>query len=104
VSATGVLESDMSMIGWLVLGAICGWIAGLLVGDGADRLGLAGHVLVGVVGAMTGGILASALFGADPVDGTVDPFPIATAVIGAILVVAAADAMLGSTRSGRGRA
>jgi uncharacterized membrane protein YeaQ/YmgE (transglycosylase-associated protein family) len=92
----------MSMVGWLLLGAIAGFIAGLLVDDGEDRLGIAGHVTVGIVGALTGGVMASALFGANPDDGRVDLVPMATAVIGAILVVAVADAATGSARSGGG--
>lgn len=42
-----------SFIGWLIIGAIIGWIAGKVwVGHG---FGLLGNMLVGIVGSMIGG-------------------------------------------------
>src|SRR5262245_66351447 len=48
-----------SVIAWLIIGAIAGWLAGLLVkGYG---LGLIGNIVVGILGAAIAGILAPQL-------------------------------------------
>ncbi len=48
-----------SLIAWIVIGAIAGWLAGLLVkGYG---FGLVGNIVVGIVGAAIAGFLASYL-------------------------------------------
>jgi uncharacterized membrane protein YeaQ/YmgE (transglycosylase-associated protein family) len=76
----------MSILAWIVLGAIAGYLAGFLV-KGDEGLGVIGHILLGVVGALVGGFLAGALFGADPIDGALDVSSIVVATIGAILTV-----------------
>ena len=50
----------MSIIAWLVVGAIAGWLAGLLV-KGDEGLGVIGHIVLGIVGALVGGFLAGLL-------------------------------------------
>jgi uncharacterized membrane protein YeaQ/YmgE (transglycosylase-associated protein family) len=48
-----------SILGWIVIGAIAGWLAGLLVkGYG---FGLIGNIVVGIVGAGVAGLLAPRL-------------------------------------------
>jgi uncharacterized membrane protein YeaQ/YmgE (transglycosylase-associated protein family) len=48
-----------SLIAWIIIGAIAGWLAGLLVkGYG---FGLVGNIVVGIVGAAIAGFLASYL-------------------------------------------
>jgi len=48
-----------SIIAWIIIGAIAGWLAGLLVkGYG---FGLIGNIVVGIVGAAVAGFLASQL-------------------------------------------
>jgi uncharacterized membrane protein YeaQ/YmgE (transglycosylase-associated protein family) len=48
-----------SLIAWIVIGAIAGWLAGLLVkGYG---FGLIGNIVIGIVGAAVAGFLASYL-------------------------------------------
>jgi uncharacterized membrane protein YeaQ/YmgE (transglycosylase-associated protein family) len=47
------------LIAWLIIGAIAGWLAGLLVKGGG--FGLIVDILVGIVGAFIGGWLASTL-------------------------------------------
>jgi uncharacterized membrane protein YeaQ/YmgE (transglycosylase-associated protein family) len=50
----------MSIIGFLILGALAGWIAGMLVqGHG---FGILGDIVVGIVGAFIGGFVGGALF------------------------------------------
>ena len=76
----------MSILAWIVLGAIGGYLAGFLV-RGDEGLGVIGHVLLGIVGALIGGFLAGALLGIDPIDGALDISSIVTATVGAILIV-----------------
>jgi uncharacterized membrane protein YeaQ/YmgE (transglycosylase-associated protein family) len=90
----------MNIIAWLVLGAIAGYLAGFLV-KGDEGLGIIGHVILGIVGALVGGFLASVLFNVDPIDGVFDISSIVTATIGAVLVVLVVGAINGS-RAGRG--
>ena len=55
----------MGIIAFIILGAIAGAIAkALLPGD--DPGGFIVTTLIGIVGAIIGGFLAAALFGADP--------------------------------------
>jgi uncharacterized membrane protein YeaQ/YmgE (transglycosylase-associated protein family) len=80
----------MSILAWIVLGAIAGYLAGFLV-RGDEGLGVIGHVLLGIVGAVIGGLLAGALLGTNPVDGALDISSIVTATVGAVLTVLAVN-------------
>jgi uncharacterized membrane protein YeaQ/YmgE (transglycosylase-associated protein family) len=91
----------MNIISWLVLGAIAGYLAGFLV-KGDEGLGVIGHVILGIVGALVGGFLAGALLGSDPIDGALDLSSIVAATVGAILVVVVASLVTRNTRVGRG--
>ena len=44
-----------TLILWLVIGAVAGWLAGLVVRGGG--FGLIGNIVVGIVGAFVGGWL-----------------------------------------------
>src|ERR1051326_9026942 len=48
-----------SLIAWLVIGAIAGWLAGTFVKGGG--FGLIGDIVVGIIGAFVGGWLAGVL-------------------------------------------
>ena len=48
-----------SLIIWLVVGAVAGWLAGILVKGGG--FGLIGDIVVGIIGAFIGGWLAGVL-------------------------------------------
>ena len=91
----------MNIIAWIVLGAIAGYLAGFLV-RGDEGLGVIGHILLGIVGALVGGFLAGVLFNLHPIDGAFDVSSIVTATIGAVIVVLVVDAVTG-TRTGRSR-
>jgi uncharacterized membrane protein YeaQ/YmgE (transglycosylase-associated protein family) len=45
-----------SLIAWLIIGAIAGWLAGTFVKGGG--FGLIGDIIVGIIGAFVGGWLA----------------------------------------------
>ncbi|CAN5603082.1 GlsB/YeaQ/YmgE family stress response membrane protein [soil metagenome] len=91
----------MSIIGWIVLGAIAGWLAGFFV-KGDEGIGVIGTIILGIVGAIVGGFLASALFGIDAINGPLDIQSIVVAVIGAIITVVVFGMLTGRSRAGRG--
>jgi uncharacterized membrane protein YeaQ/YmgE (transglycosylase-associated protein family) len=76
----------MSILSWIVVGLIAGWLADTLM-KGRGR-GLLYSMILGIVGALVGGFLASALFGvADPLTG----FNITTLIVaflGAVVLIA----------------
>ena len=76
----------MEWLSWLIVGAIAGWLAGLLV-SGDEGLGVIWHIVLGLVGALLGGYVVSLVTGNDPMDGVFDISTIVTAVVGAVVVV-----------------
>jgi uncharacterized membrane protein YeaQ/YmgE (transglycosylase-associated protein family) len=91
----------MSILAWIVLGAIAGYLAGFLV-RGDEGLGVIGHIVLGIVGALVGGFLAGALFKTDPINGALDISSIVVATIGAVITVVVVNAVTGRSRVGRG--
>ena len=76
----------MGIIAFIILGAIAGAIAkALLPGD--DPGGFIITTLIGIVGAILGGFLAAALFGADPMDEYFDISSWLTAIVGAVILL-----------------
>ena len=91
----------MSIIAWIVLGAIAGYLAGFLV-KGDEGLGVIGHIVLGIVGALVGGFLASVLFNSQPIDGPFDISSIVVATIGAIITVVVVSMIMSRSRTGSG--
>ena len=79
----------MSILAWIVLGLVAGWLAGLIVRGGG--YGLIGDIILGIVGALVGGFLSSALLGVDVTGFNLSSIVIAT--LGAIVVIAIARAL-----------
>lgn len=75
----------MSIIAWLVVGAIAGWIAGMIM-PGDEGYGWIGAIIAGIVGAIVGGFLLGILTDSDWTTGINIPTIIA-AVVGALIVV-----------------
>jgi uncharacterized membrane protein YeaQ/YmgE (transglycosylase-associated protein family) len=88
-------------ITWLIVGAIAGWLAGLLV-KGDEGMGVIGHVVLGLVGALLGGWVVSLITKNDPMDGVFDISTIVTAVIGAVVLVVVGNMVMGRQRTGSG--
>ena len=84
-----------------MLGAIAGWIGGLLV-KGDEGMGVIGHVVLGIVGALLGGFVVTLLTKEDPMDGVLDISSLLTAIIGAVVVVVVVNMLQGRTRTGSG--
>ena len=46
----------MGILGWMIVGALAGWLSSILVGKNA-RKECVGNVVVGVIGAFIGGLV-----------------------------------------------
>ena len=93
----------MGLISWLVVGAIAGYLAGFLV-KGDESMGVIGHIVLGIVGALVGGFLAGLLLPGGGGD-YINDFSLTTiiiATIGAVIAVVVWNAVLGRSRVGRG--
>jgi uncharacterized membrane protein YeaQ/YmgE (transglycosylase-associated protein family) len=88
-------------LSWIIVGAVAGWLAGLLV-KGDEGLGVIGHIVLGLLGALIGGYVVSLLTGNDPMDGVFDISTILTAVVGAVALVLIGSMVMGRGRSGTG--
>ncbi|QRX83546.1 GlsB/YeaQ/YmgE family stress response membrane protein [Glaciimonas sp. PAMC28666] len=73
---------EHGILAWLIIGAIAGWLAGVLVKGGG--FGVLVDILVGIVGAFIGGWLAS-LLGVGVSGGMIAS--IVTATVGAIVLL-----------------
>lgn len=91
----------MEWLAWIIVGAIAGWLAGLLV-KGDEGLGVIGHILLGLAGALIGGYVVSLVTGNDPMDGVFDLSTIITAVVGAVVLVLLGSMVMGRRRTGSG--
>ena len=72
----------MSWLGWIIIGAIAGWLAGKLMRGGG--FGLLVNILVGIAGSVIGGWVFG-LLGMSVGSGVIPSF--VTALIGAVLLL-----------------
>lgn len=86
----------MGIIAWIVFGAIAGVIANWIMGT---REGLVLTVVLGIVGAVVGGFVAGTVLGVADITGF-NVSSMAVAVLGAVIVVAVAQAMGGRRTAG----
>ena len=83
----------MGILSWIVVGLIAGWLAGLVVKGGG--YGCIGDIVVGVVGGVLGGWLATYfLHMGDPVSG-INIQSIVVAFVGAVIFVVALRVITG---------
>jgi uncharacterized membrane protein YeaQ/YmgE (transglycosylase-associated protein family) len=87
----GGLEVTMSILVWVILGLIAGFIASKLVNHTGQGILL--DIVLGVVGAIAGGFLFS-LVGVGGVTG-LNIWSMFVAVVGAVIVLAIANAVMG---------
>ena len=83
----------MSFILWLIIGALAGWIASMIMKTNAQQ-GLLIDIIVGIIGAFIGGYVVS-FFGVDPDANLIISF--VTAVIGAVILLAIIKAVRRNT-------
>ncbi len=74
----------MSIIAWIVLGGIAGWIASLIMGTDASQ-GLLLNIVIGIIGALVGGALFN-FFGTSGVTGF-NFYSLLVATVGAALFI-----------------
>ena len=91
----------MEWLSWIIVGAIAGWLAGLIV-KGDEGMGVIGHIVLGLVGALLGGYVVSLVTNNDPMDGVFDISTILTAVVGAVVLVLLGSMLMGRNRRGTG--
>ena len=76
----------MGIIAFVVLGLLAGLISRAIL-PGKDPGGYIVTAIIGVVGALLGGFLAAALFGAHPLDEFFDISTWLTAIVGSIILL-----------------
>lgn len=81
----------MSLLAWIVVGLIAGWLASMVM---HSRGGLVFDLILGIVGAIVGGFLASAIFGGDYTTG-INVTTILVAFIGAVVALLVVRALPG---------
>lgn len=75
----------LSIIGWLIVGGIAGWLASMFMGKGG--YGIAGDIIMGIIGAFVGGFLVSLINPNFSMSGTSWWVTIPVAFIGAVIVI-----------------
>jgi len=82
----------MSIISWIVLGGVAGWLASIIMKRNS-QMGLIANVIAGIVGAAVGGWVFS-LFGGAGVTGFNLPSMV-VAFVGAVIVLAVVNLIFG---------
>ena len=76
-----------NIIAWIIVGGIAGWIASMVMGENA-RQGWVTNVLVGIVGAVIGGVVLGFLPGLGaPLTDAFSIGALITAILGAIILL-----------------
>jgi uncharacterized membrane protein YeaQ/YmgE (transglycosylase-associated protein family) len=88
----------MGIFAWIVVGAIAGYVATLILGEND---GIIVTILLGIVGGLVGGYLATTVFKIGVVDG-INLESIVIAIAGALIVIVTWHALVGR-RTGRAR-
>ncbi|MDQ3239727.1 MAG: GlsB/YeaQ/YmgE family stress response membrane protein [bacterium] len=74
----------MSFVLWLLLGALSGWIASMVMGSNSSQ-GLLGDIVLGIIGAFLGGFIFN-LLGTNGVTGF-NFWSLVVSVIGAVIAL-----------------
>jgi uncharacterized membrane protein YeaQ/YmgE (transglycosylase-associated protein family) len=86
----------MGILAWIVVGLIAGWLAGKVMRGGG--FGLIGDIIVGIVGAVIGGFLASTLLNMPDAVNGINFTSILVAFVGAVILVALLRLVTGRKR------
>lgn len=84
----------MDIIIWIVVGALAGWIASMIMKTDAS-MGALANIIVGILGAFIGGWVVN-LFGTPPPAGQLSIPSILTAILGAVMLLAILKAVRGN--------
>jgi uncharacterized membrane protein YeaQ/YmgE (transglycosylase-associated protein family) len=82
-----------TLVIWIVVGLIAGWLASAVVGGG---FGLVGDILIGVAGAFIGGMVFRSLGVTNPLAGF--PGTILVAFVGAVILLVVLRVLRGARR------
>jgi uncharacterized membrane protein YeaQ/YmgE (transglycosylase-associated protein family) len=86
------------IITMLVIGAIAGYVARLLV-PGPDPMGVVRTIVLGIVGSFVGGFLGYVLFDKDIGEGALQVSGVIGSIIGAVIALLVYNAVSGSRTS-----
>jgi uncharacterized membrane protein YeaQ/YmgE (transglycosylase-associated protein family) len=75
----------MGFIAWIILGALAGWIASLIMNTD-EQQGAIANIVIGIIGAFIGGFVMN-LLGGDGVDG-LSIYSLFVATLGAVILIA----------------
>lgn len=78
----------MNIILWIVVGALAGWIASMIMKTDA-QMGAVANIVVGILGAFIGGFLVNLLFGTNVDPNGLNVGSILTAIFGAVVLLGA---------------
>jgi uncharacterized membrane protein YeaQ/YmgE (transglycosylase-associated protein family) len=76
----------VGILAWIVVGLIAGWLASMVVRGGG--YGLIGDIIVGIVGAVIGGFLASTFLNMPDAVNGINVTSILVAFVGAVILIA----------------
>lgn len=82
----------MGFLAWIILGALAGWIASMIMKTDAEQ-GAIANIIVGIIGAVLGGFIMQ-LFGASGVSGF-NLYSFLVAIGGAVVLLAIYRAVTG---------
>ncbi len=77
----------ISIIVWLVMGGLVGWVASMIMGTDAQQ-GIILNVVVGIVGALIGGWLIGPLLGAGSINDGITIMSFIVSLLGAVILLA----------------
>lgn len=83
----------MDILVWIIVGALAGWIASMIMKTDAS-MGALANIVVGIIGAFIGGWVVS-LFGLQVNSGQLNVPSILTAILGAVILLAIVKAVRG---------
>lgn len=81
----------MGFLSWIIVGALAGWIASMIMKTDAS-MGALANIVVGIIGALIGGWVAG-LFGINVMDGALRIESILTAILGSVILLAIVKAV-----------
>ena len=83
----------MDIIVWIIVGALAGWVASMIMKTDAS-MGALANIVVGIIGAFLGGWVVS-LFGYSVAEGQLNIPSVLTAILGAVILLAIIKAVRG---------
>jgi uncharacterized membrane protein YeaQ/YmgE (transglycosylase-associated protein family) len=80
----------LGIIGWIIIGALAGWIASMITGND-KRMGAGMNILVGIIGGFIGGLVMN-LIGGEGITGF-NIWSLLVATVGAVILLLVVNAL-----------